>query len=137
MDRESRQRCWFNRDAFFSCLDKHDIQDPIKERDAAERHCPSERLGFEANCVATWVDYFSKKRVLERQREEMIREAERRGTNVLSAADVRRESIPPIPVPFFPFPCPKISGGGKNRRCLCSEERTDSFVDPAGRRDSA
>lgn len=114
MDRESRQRCWFNRDAFFSCLDKHDIQDPIKERDAAERHCPSERLGFEANCVATWVDYFGKKRVLERQREEMIREAERRGTNVLSAADVRRESIfPPIPVPFFRSLASKSVGVGK------------------------
>lgn len=35
------------------------------------------------------VDYFGKKRVLEIQRENMIKEAQARGANILSASDVK------------------------------------------------
>lgn len=91
MDRASRTKCWEGRDDFFKCLDKHDIVDPIKDAPKANASCSTEKLSFEANCVATWVEYFSKKRVLEMQREAMIKEAVKRGANILSADDVRRE----------------------------------------------
>lgn len=93
MDRASRQKCWQGRDDFFKCLDKHEIIDPIKDEAKAKNLCSTEKLSFEANCVATWVDYFSKKRVLEIQRENMIKEAQKRGANILSADDVRREHL--------------------------------------------
>lgn len=91
MDRASRQKCWDARDLFFKCLDTHDIIDPNKDKSLTTSSCPTERSQFESDCVATWVDYFGKKRVLEIQREQMIKEAERRGANILSADDVRRE----------------------------------------------
>lgn len=92
MDRASRQRCWDGRDDFFKCLDSNNIIDPQKDEEKARAACGAQKVNFEANCVATWVDYFSKKRVLEIQRENMIKEAQRRGANILSVDDVRRES---------------------------------------------
>lgn len=88
MDRATRQKCWDARDSFFKCLDSNEIIDPTTISTTSP--CQSQKAAFKKDCVATWVDYFSKKRVLEIQRERMIKEAERRGANILSADDVRR-----------------------------------------------
>lgn len=54
-DRTSRARCWEGRDAFFSCLDRNDILDGIKDDKEARRKCAKEVLEFEAACSQTWV----------------------------------------------------------------------------------
>jgi hypothetical protein len=54
-DRTSRKRCWEGRDAFFSCLDRNDILDGIKDDKEARRKCAKEVLEFEAACSQTWV----------------------------------------------------------------------------------
>ncbi|BFZ56464.1 hypothetical protein PYCC9005_003510 [Savitreella phatthalungensis] len=90
MDRASRERCWQGRDKFFACLDKHGILDPLnKQKDAADASCALEKRQFEDGCVATWVDYFCKKRLMEMQREKMIADAKARGVQILGPEDVR------------------------------------------------
>lgn len=54
-DRTSRARCWEGRDAFFSCLDRNDILDGIKDDKEARRKCAKEVQEFEAACSQTWV----------------------------------------------------------------------------------
>ncbi|KAJ5760406.1 Cytochrome c oxidase assembly factor 6 [Penicillium odoratum] len=71
-DRTSRARCWEGRDAFFSCLDRNDILDGIKDDKEARRKCAKEVLEFEAACSQTWVKYFKEKRVMEYNRDKTI-----------------------------------------------------------------
>lgn len=54
-DRSSRARCWEGRDMFFSCLDRNDILDGIKDDKEARRKCAKEVAEFEAACSQTWV----------------------------------------------------------------------------------
>lgn len=54
-DRTQRAHCWEARDAYFRCLDKHEIVDSIKEKDKAAKACAAEAKGFEANCASSWV----------------------------------------------------------------------------------
>lgn len=91
MDRSSREKCWSGRDAFFNCLDLHNIVDPLSAKNTAqvEASCSGEKAQFERGCVATWVDYFCKKRVMEIQRAQMIEAAQKRGVQVLGPEDVR------------------------------------------------
>lgn len=47
--------CWEARDAYYKCLDKAEIIDPIKDADLASRHCSKEDKAFEQNCAQSWV----------------------------------------------------------------------------------
>ncbi|KAK0725455.1 cytochrome oxidase c subunit VIb-domain-containing protein [Lasiosphaeris hirsuta] len=66
--RAERQRCWEARDGFFSCLDAHDIVDPVKEEKAVGRACAKENVKFEQDCAREWVTYFKKWRVQDIQK---------------------------------------------------------------------
>jgi cytochrome c oxidase assembly factor 6 len=54
-DRSKRVRCWDSRDAYFQCLDRNNILDALKGKDAAEQVCGKETLSFEENCASSWV----------------------------------------------------------------------------------
>jgi hypothetical protein len=54
-DRSSREKCWEGRDLFFSCLDKSNIIDSIKEDKEARRQCGKELAQFEGSCAKAWV----------------------------------------------------------------------------------
>ncbi|GAQ04481.1 cytochrome c oxidase assembly factor 6 [Aspergillus lentulus] len=71
-DRSSREKCWEGRDLFFSCLDKNNIIDSIKEDKEARRQCGKELAQFEGSCAKAWVKYFKEKRVMEYNRDKTI-----------------------------------------------------------------
>jgi cytochrome c oxidase assembly factor 6 len=54
-DRSQRSRCWEGRDIYFACLDRNNIVDSIREKDAAQAKCSAESVGFEKNCASSWV----------------------------------------------------------------------------------
>lgn len=58
-DRTSRQRCYEGRDMFFTCLDRNDILDAIKDDKEARRKCGKEIAEFETACSRAWVCVFS------------------------------------------------------------------------------
>merc|ERR1712179_630629 len=51
-DKTARQVCWDGRDAFWSCMDKH--EDKAK--------CQKELQLFEKSCSKTWFKYFLRRR---------------------------------------------------------------------------
>lgn len=55
LDRTERQACWEARDGYFSCLDKHNILDAIKDADAAKKSCGPENEVYERDCAKSWV----------------------------------------------------------------------------------
>lgn len=57
-NRDRRAHCWQARDAFFACLEKHQIVDSIKEKDAAEKGCGEEGRGLERECASSWVSWW-------------------------------------------------------------------------------
>ncbi|KAL1973131.1 hypothetical protein VTN31DRAFT_6673 [Thermomyces dupontii] len=71
-DRSSREQCYNARDAFFACLDRHDILDAVKNDAEARRKCGKEIAEFESACSKTWVKYFKEKRVMEYNRDKTI-----------------------------------------------------------------
>ncbi|BCS03413.1 cytochrome c oxidase subunit 6B family protein [Aspergillus luchuensis] len=71
-DRTSRQRCYEGRDMFFTCLDRNDILDAIKDDKEARRKCGKEIAEFETACSRAWVKYFKEKRVMEYNRDKTI-----------------------------------------------------------------
>lgn len=54
-DRSARALCWQGRDAFFKCLDQHDIIDSVRQDAQARKACPKELAMFENACVDSWV----------------------------------------------------------------------------------
>lgn len=54
-DRRSRAQCWDARDGFFSCLDRNNILDAIKDKETADKVCEKELQDFEKNCASSWV----------------------------------------------------------------------------------
>ncbi|KAI9827107.1 MAG: hypothetical protein M1826_006471 [Phylliscum demangeonii] len=66
--RRERERCYEARDAFFRCLDQHDIIDSIKDEALAKRHCASGLTAFGQACTSTWVVHFKKRRTMEHQK---------------------------------------------------------------------
>lgn len=97
-NRSQRARCWEARDGFFQCLDRNNILDPIKEAPAAHASCGAQDVAFEKECVGSWVrsasvvclpecplirlpqvEYFKKRRVMERNRETMLKKLEAEG----------------------------------------------------------
>ncbi|PYI07485.1 hypothetical protein BO78DRAFT_366622 [Aspergillus sclerotiicarbonarius CBS 121057] len=71
-DRSSREQCYQGRDMFFSCLDRNDILDAIKDDKEARRKCGKEIAEFETACSRAWVKYFKEKRVMEYNRDKTI-----------------------------------------------------------------
>lgn len=53
--RQSRERCWAVRDAFFDCLNTHGIIDSLKDKDLAAKNCRQEDIDFGRECVGSWV----------------------------------------------------------------------------------
>jgi cytochrome c oxidase assembly factor 6 len=56
-DRSSREQCYNGRDLFFSCLDRNDIIDAIKNDGEARKKCAKEIAEFESACSKTWVRF--------------------------------------------------------------------------------
>ncbi|KAA8896192.1 cytochrome oxidase c subunit VIb-domain-containing protein [Sphaerosporella brunnea] len=77
--RTQRAKCWEARDAFFRCLDTAGIVDAIKDSTAAKTSCSGEMAAFEKECVASWVEYFKKRRVMEHNREQMLKGLQKEG----------------------------------------------------------
>ncbi|KAI9745883.1 MAG: hypothetical protein M1818_000564 [Claussenomyces sp. TS43310] len=80
-DRSQRSKCWEARDAYFSCLDKHDIVDSLSSvnKSKANKECAQESKGFETNCATSWVQYFKKRRVMEYQRNKQLEKLKAEG----------------------------------------------------------
>lgn len=53
--KSQRAVCWASRDAYFACLDKHDILDPRKDPAGALKVCKAEDTAFERDCIKSWV----------------------------------------------------------------------------------
>ncbi|GHJ90163.1 hypothetical protein NliqN6_6565 [Naganishia liquefaciens] len=70
LDRAGRKACWEARDAFFQCLNIHNIAVPPEGGSKAKGSdvCVAERERYERDCPKSWTDYFSKRRVLEVRR---------------------------------------------------------------------
>ncbi|OCK99506.1 uncharacterized protein K441DRAFT_627875 [Cenococcum geophilum 1.58] len=84
--RSDRALCWEARDAFFECLDRNDILDSIKDRDAAEKACGKLDQEFQRNCAGSWVQYFKKRRVVEYNKEQTLKRIEAEGGEILPPA---------------------------------------------------
>ncbi|KAH6668160.1 cytochrome oxidase c subunit VIb-domain-containing protein [Plectosphaerella plurivora] len=78
-DRSERARCWEARDAYFACLDRANVIDPVKEDKAARAACSAENTGFENNCATSWVKYFKQWRVADIQKKARIAQLEAEG----------------------------------------------------------
>ncbi|KAL2260437.1 hypothetical protein VTK26DRAFT_5534 [Humicola hyalothermophila] len=89
--RAERQRCWEARDAYFACLDAHNIVDALKEDKKAAKVCAGESAGFERDCAAQWVTYFKKWRVQDIQKKARLKELEAQGANKM---DVQTDFAP-------------------------------------------
>ncbi|KAF4543043.1 Cytochrome c oxidase subunit VIb [Lasiodiplodia theobromae] len=101
-DRSSRAQCWEARDAFFQCLDRHDIIDSVTNKDEAAAHCGREDKAFAQNCASSWVSrypagavqaadadgaqvqYFKKRRVVEYKKEATLKQLQAEGARPLS-----------------------------------------------------
>ncbi|KAG0745382.1 hypothetical protein G6F57_004357 [Rhizopus arrhizus] len=72
--REERKRCWFLRDQYFECLDKCNIRDPVTVEKAPEKasECLELKKNYEDGCMASWVEYFNKRRVLDLRQKEYL-----------------------------------------------------------------
>ncbi|KAG5356949.1 Cytochrome c oxidase assembly factor 6 [Yarrowia sp. C11] len=77
--KKTRQICWDSRDKFFACLDKNNIVDAIKDSEQATAKCPKEEKQYEADCIASWIDYFKQKRTMEYNKEQMLKKFEEQG----------------------------------------------------------
>ncbi|KAJ9145470.1 hypothetical protein NKR23_g5397 [Pleurostoma richardsiae] len=80
-DRTERKRCWESRDAYFSCLDKSDILDAIKDEKAAAKACKNESTAFERDCAAEWVTYFKKWRVADYNKKQRLKQLQEQGAH--------------------------------------------------------
>ncbi|KAK4131044.1 hypothetical protein BT67DRAFT_389196 [Trichocladium antarcticum] len=52
--RAERKQCWVARDAYFACLDAHNIMDALQDERAAAKACGAESAGFEKDCATQW-----------------------------------------------------------------------------------
>ncbi|KAI8972074.1 cytochrome c oxidase, subunit VIb [Pilobolus umbonatus] len=72
--RAERKQCWFLRDEYFKCLDKCDILDPTVVDTSPEKapSCLELKKQYEQGCMASWVEYFNKRRVLDRRQQQYL-----------------------------------------------------------------
>lgn len=86
--RNDRQHCWEARDAYFACLDRHDILDALKNEEGAKKNCGGESQKFEMNCAQTWVGPF-------------IRISTRSTTSPISPISTVPTTLPPSPYIYY------------------------------------
>lgn len=55
--RTERKKCWESRDLYFSCLDRNNILDALKDDKAAAKSCGGEAQHFEKDCATEWVSF--------------------------------------------------------------------------------
>ncbi|CAM0141927.1 hypothetical protein VKS41_004370 [Umbelopsis sp. WA50703] len=85
--RRERQHCWKIRDEYFACLESCGILDPETMNDKPDvrekgKSCLEKKKEYEEACMASWVEYFNKRRVLEeRQRKYLQLAKEQSGKN--------------------------------------------------------
>ncbi|KIW11184.1 hypothetical protein PV08_10484 [Exophiala spinifera] len=89
-DRNSRELCYESRDNFFTCLDKNDILDAIKEDDKARKVCAKEVTDFERDCARTWIKYFKEKRVMEYTRDRTLEKIQQDDAKMAAKAKTER-----------------------------------------------
>jgi len=53
--RETRKVCYEARDAFFTCCDKNNIENPLRDVNNVQRFCKSEKARFDKDCASSWV----------------------------------------------------------------------------------
>ncbi|PVI06959.1 hypothetical protein DM02DRAFT_609333 [Periconia macrospinosa] len=85
--RTNRAKCYEARDAFFECLDKHQILDSINSssgRQATAKACGDADKVFEKNCAHSWVEYFKKQRVVNYKKEMTIKKIEAEGGEIIA-----------------------------------------------------
>ncbi|KAF2466820.1 uncharacterized protein BDR25DRAFT_293306 [Lindgomyces ingoldianus] len=86
-NKTNRAKCYEARDAFFECLDRHNILDSINTKGgqaAAKQACGIADQEFEKNCAHSWVEYFKKQRVVNYQKEQTIRRIEAQGGEIVA-----------------------------------------------------
>ncbi|GBE90103.1 cytochrome oxidase c subunit VIb-domain-containing protein [Sparassis latifolia] len=66
--RKDRQKCWENRDAYFTCLDGAGIVKPGEEGSI----CAASKTAYEQSCAKSWIDYFNQRRVLAEQQQGIL-----------------------------------------------------------------
>ncbi|PHH59580.1 hypothetical protein CDD81_2845 [Ophiocordyceps australis] len=83
--RDERQRCWASRDAFFACLDTHNIINTTTPAGAtaARKACPADNAAFERDCSASWVTYFRQWRVADAKKKKALEELREQGAEQL------------------------------------------------------
>ncbi|CAO3625499.1 unnamed protein product [Cunninghamella blakesleeana] len=76
--REERKKCWKVRDDYFTCLDKLNIIDPTVVENNPERAtaCLDLKKLYENACMASWVEYFNKRRVLDERQKQYLKLSE-------------------------------------------------------------
>ncbi|RCK66022.1 Cytochrome c oxidase assembly factor 6 [Candida viswanathii] len=84
-DKGERARCWDKRDRFFSCLEKHYIDNSLdpKELKRVDRDCGTQKKEFEHDCATSWVKYFQEKRYNDLVRQRYIDKLESEGAQPL------------------------------------------------------
>ncbi|KAF2144693.1 uncharacterized protein K452DRAFT_223063 [Aplosporella prunicola CBS 121167] len=82
-DRSRRAQCWEARDAYFRCLDQHNIIDSVTNKDTAAAQCGKEGQVFEQNCASSWVQYFKKRRIVDYKKEQTLKQLEAEGAQPL------------------------------------------------------
>ncbi|KAI7886590.1 hypothetical protein K492DRAFT_203122 [Lichtheimia hyalospora FSU 10163] len=72
--RQQRQQCWKVRDEYFACLDRLSIIDPtVVEKDPQKaKECLDCKKLYEDTCLASWVEYFNKRRVLDERQKQYL-----------------------------------------------------------------
>ncbi|KAK2589570.1 hypothetical protein QQS21_012755 [Conoideocrella luteorostrata] len=85
-NRQERSVCWASRDAYFACLDTHNILDANKDASAAKRACPKESDAFERDCAVAWVKYFKKWRVADIQKKRRLDELRKQGAHEMEVS---------------------------------------------------
>ena len=83
--RDQRKVCYQARDEFFTCCDRNNIENPLRDIDTVQKLCRGEKRKFDKDCISSWVlrplreilliaskvDYFMRKRIIDKRTELM------------------------------------------------------------------
>ncbi|KAI7861695.1 cytochrome oxidase c subunit VIb-domain-containing protein [Spinellus fusiger] len=77
--RQERKVCWKLRDEYFSCLDRLNILDPatVDKDPSKAQTCLDSKQKYEDGCMASWVEYFNKRRVIDIQQKKYLEFSEK------------------------------------------------------------
>ncbi|KAL9108392.1 MAG: hypothetical protein Q9227_006852 [Pyrenula ochraceoflavens] len=91
-DRNFREQCYLSRDAFYDCLDEHDILDASKHDEEVRKKCPKVLAAFERDCAKSWIKYFKDKRVMEYNRDQTIAKIKKDDAETAAAQKARKKT---------------------------------------------